>query len=97
MTRPEDNDPMRIERAFIDPGAVFRSPRELLQCADLSREQKVELLRRWEYDVRELQVAEEENMPGHMPVGLDEILEALRELGADLSPERSPPTKQGGS
>lgn len=97
MTHPEDNDPMRIERAFIDPGAVFRSPRELLECADLSHEQKVELLRRWEYDVRELQVAEEENMPGRMPVALDEILHALRELGAEPDPAHSPPTKQGGS
>lgn len=97
MASPDENDPMRIERAFIDPAAVFRSPRELLQSADLSRAQKVELLRRWEYDVRELQVAEEENMPGRMPVGLDEILEALRELGAELDPEHSPPTKHGGA
>lgn len=96
MTRPEDSDPMRIERAFIDPGAVFHSPRELLEHADLSHEQKVELLRRWEYDVREPQVAEEGNMPGCVPVALDEILQALRELGAEPDPARPPPTKQGG-
>lgn len=92
-----EHDPMRIERAFIDPGSVFRSPREVLACGHLSREQKIELLRRWEYDVRELQVAEEENMPGRMPVGLDEILQALRELGAGSAAERSSPTKQGGA
>lgn len=85
-----------IEIALINPANVFHTPQELLEVEDLSREQKIEILRRWEYDVRELQVAEEENMPGRSPVALDEILQALRELGASIDTEHSPPTKQGG-
>jgi hypothetical protein len=50
-----------VEKALLDPGAVFKTPQELLANNDVSREQKIEILRRWEYDVRQLQVAAEEN------------------------------------
>ena len=85
-----------IDRAFISPATVFRAPKEVLEVQDLSRQQKIEILRRWEYDVRELLVAEEENMLGQSDVGLDEVLQALHELGAGVDTEHSPPTKQGG-
>jgi hypothetical protein len=86
-----------VEKALVDPGLVFKSPAELLANQDLSRQQKIEILRRWEYDVRELQVAEEEGMEGPQPVTLDVVLRALRALDAPADTERSAPTKQGGS
>jgi hypothetical protein len=86
-----------VEKALVDPGFVFKTPQELLANNALSREQKVEILRRWEYDVRELQVAEAEGMEGPQPVTLDAVLRALRVLGAPADIERSAPTKQGGS
>jgi hypothetical protein len=86
-----------LEKALVNPGLVFKTPEEVLQRNDLSREQKIEILRRWEYDVRQLQVAEEESMAGPQPVTLDAVLNALRALGASSDPERSAPTKQGGS
>jgi len=86
-----------VEKALLDPSLVFKTPEELLANNELSREQKVEILRRWEYDVRELQVAEEESMDGPQPVTLDAVLSALRALGAPADTERSAPTKQGGS
>ena len=85
-----------IKRALINPADVFRTPQEVLEVQDLSRQQKIEILRRWEYDVRELQVADEENMPGPPGVGLDDVLQALHTLGAGVDTEHSPPTKQGG-
>ena len=85
-----------IKRALLDPTAIFRTPQEVLDVQDLSRKQKIEILRRWEYDVRELQVAEEENMPGPSTVGLDEVLQALHALDAGVDTEHSPPTKEGG-
>jgi hypothetical protein len=85
-----------IDRALMDPTNVFRTPQKVLESQDLSHQQKIEVLRHWEYDVRELQVAEEENMPGQSRIALDEILKALRELGAGVDTEHSPPTKQGG-
>lgn len=86
-----------VEKALVDPTLVFKTPEEVLQRKDLSREQKIEILRRWEYDVRELQVAEDESMSGPQPVTLDVVLNALRALGAPADTERSAPTKQGGS
>ena len=86
-----------IEKALLDPGLVFKTPQELLANNELSREQKIEILRRWEYDVRQLQVAAEESMEGPQPVALEDVLQALRAIGAAADPERSAPTKQGGS
>ncbi len=71
-----------IEKAMFDPTAVFRAPEEVLLREDMSREQKIEVLRRWAYDARQLQVAEEENMGGQQPDILDEILRALHALDA---------------
>jgi hypothetical protein len=86
-----------VEKALLDPGSVFKTPQELLANNELSREQKIEILRRWEYDIRQLQVAEEESMEGPQPVSLEAVLRALRAIGAAADPERSAPTKQGGS
>ena len=86
-----------VEKALLDPGLVFKTPGEVLANNELTRAQKIEILRRWEYDVRELQVADEEGMEGPEPVTLDTVLDALRTLGAPEDTEHSAPTKQGGS
>ena len=86
-----------VEKALLDPGLVFKTPGEILANNELTGAQKIEILRRWEYDVRELQVADEEGMEGPEPVTLDTVLDALRTLGAPEDTEHSAPTKQGGS
>lgn len=86
-----------INNALINPSAVFRTPQEALLREDISRDQKIAILRRWEYDARELEVAEEENMTGPEPDILDEILAALHALDAWADTEHSAPTKQGGT
>lgn len=88
-----------VKKALLNPSAVFHRPQEVVQNKELSREQKIEILRRWEYDSRELQVADEESMtaPQAEAVTLDTILNALRELNAAADVEHSAPTKQGGS
>ncbi len=85
-----------IDKALLDPASVFDSPSEVAKAEDLSRKQKIEILRRWEYDARELQVASEENMPGGNSDLLDKVLEALSALGAKTDQESAAPTKQGG-
>ncbi len=85
-----------IEKAMFDPTAVFRTPEEVILREDLSREQKIEVLRRWAYDARQLEVAEEENMGGQETDILDQICSALHALDAWLDTEYSAPTKQGG-
>ena len=88
-----------VKKALLDPTAVFKQPEEVVRSDDLSRDQKIEILNRWEYDIRQLQVADEESMtaPRPEPVGLDAVLKALRALGAPADMEHSAPTKQGGS
>ena len=86
-----------FEKAQLDPSLVFTTPDELIRRNDLSREQKIEILRHWDYDIRELQVADEENRRGKGPrVTLDAVRRALRDLDALGKTERSAPTKQGG-
>ena len=84
-----------IDKALLDPGSVFEKPSDVPNAEDLTKEQKIEILRRWEYDARELQVASEENMPGNNSDLLDEVLKALNSMGV-YSEESDAPTKQGG-
>jgi hypothetical protein len=87
---------MDLEQAKLDPASVFASPIAVCNASELSRDQKIEILRRWEYDARELQVAAEENMgegPGRL---LDDVLHALHQLEVGVDVDNSPPTKQGG-
>jgi hypothetical protein len=88
---------MNIEKAILNPGSEFTHPDEILSEQTLTHELKIKILRRWEYDARELEVAEEENMGGGPPSMLGEILEALRHLDYEADVDHPPPTKQGGA
>jgi hypothetical protein len=90
---------INIEKALLNPAIAFKNPQEVVESNDLSRQQKIEVLRRWEYDLRELQVADEESMTAPQPeaVTLDIVLKALHSVGAPPDVERTAPTKQGGS
>jgi hypothetical protein len=86
-----------LDAARLDPASVFGSPDDVVGRSDLTRDQKIEILRRWEYDAREILVAEEENMAGPDPgEQLDRVLRALHALGSGPDNESTPPTKQGG-
>lgn len=88
------------EAAKLDPASLFKHPRDVLKERSLTHHQKIDVLRRWAYDEREMAVAEEENMaaasdPDKNNV-LDEILKALAELGEKGDLPDHPPTKHGG-
>jgi hypothetical protein len=87
---------MDIEKAMLDAASVFASPDAVVRDQSITREQKIKILKRWAYDARELEVAEEENMRGGPPSMLGEILNALHSLESDSDTEHSAPTKQGG-
>jgi len=72
------------------------TPAAVLSSEELSRDDKIALLRQWELDLREGMVADEENMPAAEPgpVNLDDVLDALRRLGAETE-FRDVPTKHG--
>ena len=86
-----------IESAKLNPSGVFKTPHDVLNEASLTHEQKVDILRRWSYDEREILVAEEENMLGATDQKdiLHDILECLLQLGIEDDEEIHPPTKQG--
>lgn len=86
----------QIKQAMLDPSQVFSSPADVLAADGLEREDKIEILRRWEYDAHEIQVADEEGFegPGAGQL-LDEIVSALHSLGTGPDVERSPPSKAG--
>jgi hypothetical protein len=90
---------LKSKNGLNDPAATFKNPQQVVDNGMLTREQKIEVLRRWEYDIRELQVADDEGMTAPMaqPITLDSIFAALRSLGAPPDMEHSAPTKQGGS
>jgi hypothetical protein len=71
---------MDFEKAKLNPAAVFKSPQEVFSSQELSLEQKIEILRRWEQDARLMEVAAEESMPGPQPKLLQPIRDALHAL-----------------
>lgn len=89
-------DTERHAKALLDPPSVFDTPAAVLSDRSLTTPQKVEILRRWEYDACEVSVAEEEGMPAQNGETLKQILQALQELVGDIDTSQTPPTKQGG-
>jgi len=83
-----------VKQAMLDPTSVFKDPEEVVADENLSHDQKIEILRRWEYDARELEVAEEEaGLAVHRPDMFDRVVQALHTLGVELGTEHTPPTK----
>ena len=80
-----------LRKAILNPALVFLGPEDVLQRDELTREQKIEVLRRWKFDALQLQVAEEENMGSEQPSDiLDRVLQALHALKAGSNLEDSP-------
>ncbi len=90
----------RFKEAFGDVSRIFKSPRAVLEASDLDRQQKIDLLKQWETDLRLLMVASEENMTGNVPGRtaelLREVLRGLTTLGVDEGQAPAAPTKSGG-
>lgn len=75
-----------FDRAMRDPTSCFDKPNDVLADNSLSKKEKIKVLKQWEYDARQLSIAEEENMlseSGDEPNKLNRIQMALRELGVD--------------
>ena len=90
----------RFQQALGDVSSVFRTPRAIVDASDLTKQQKIDLLRQWETDLRLLMVASEENMTGDVPGRtaelLREVLGCLEQLGVLEGHGTSAPNKSGG-
>ena len=83
-----------VKKAMLNPTSVFKEPEEVVASDELNRDQKIEVLRRWEYDARELEVAEDEaGMAVRRPEMFDLVVQALHMLDVDRDMEHTPPTK----
>ncbi len=92
----------KFESALADVSKVYDHPMRIVDDRDLAASRKIELLKQWEYDLRQLQVASEESMtgdgrPGQTAELLRTVHRALAILGADASGDKSAPTKTGGN
>jgi|AntRauTorcE11898_2_1112593.scaffolds.fasta_scaffold179968_1 hypothetical protein len=86
-----------LDTAMASPASVFTTPDDLVEEGALTRDQKIQALRQWHYDLRELQVATEENMGGEDEGGatLESVKAALRRLEAETDGDAPVPTSHG--
>jgi hypothetical protein len=75
---------MKFDDMLLDPANAFDSPDQVVTAEQLSREQKVQILRRWDNDSRQLMAAQSEGMTSadSGSVVLKQVQEALATLGA---------------
>lgn len=93
-------DQRSFDKLALDVARHFATPQALLAEETLTREQKLALLRQWEYDLHLMQVATEENMTGDAPPGANaerirQVHAAAEELGAELDTEGGGAAKTG--
>ncbi|MCZ6741718.1 MAG: hypothetical protein O7D27_06105 [Alphaproteobacteria bacterium] len=83
-----------VTKAMLDPTKVFKEPKDVVASNELTRNQKIEILRRWEFDARALEMAEEEAGTAILgPEMFDRVVQALHALDAERDTEHGPPTK----
>lgn len=96
MSKRNRPDASWLERARTDPSSVFVNPDEVTDHPELTLEQKLEILRSWEYDAAEVAVAEEEGMRGPEDDLLRRIILAIGRLTPAEEVDAVSPTKQHG-
>jgi dihydroorotate dehydrogenase len=87
---------INLDQALLDPAQVFETPEAVLEEAGLTREQKAEILRRWQYNAAEEDVALEEGMQGSESGMMRRILLALEQVADGIDINHSGPNKQHG-
>lgn len=85
-----------FEKVLLDPASEYSGPEDVLSDQSLSIDQKIELLRRWEYNASEEAVALEEGMPGEESDLLKRILVTIGKIAGPLDLEHTGPSKQHG-
>lgn len=65
------------DRALIAPEEVFKAPLDVVHAESLTLEQKMKVLKHWEANAQDLQVATEESMTGPTSSRLGEVKAAI--------------------
>ena len=69
-----------FDRALIAPEQVFSAPMDVVVTDSMTAAQKLKVLKHWEANARDLQVASEEAMTGPQPSRLAEVRAAILKL-----------------
>lgn len=67
----------QYDRALLNPAEIFKRPNDVVSSDDLTTDQKLEVLKRWETDALLLSVADEENMSGGEPSRIEDVRHAI--------------------
>jgi hypothetical protein len=89
MTNTDTND-TSVDAKKQNPSGSYNDPADVLTDKDLSRDEKIAILREWYYDAMRLQESEGENMSGGEPDRLRSVSKALLELGVSPVKEADP-------
>lgn len=84
-----------LARAEEDPAAVFATPQDVLDRAELSRDEKLRILNRWKLDALDMEVAAEENMAGGEQSMLAQVNLAIEALDGEEPHDGTQTTKHG--
>lgn len=77
---------LTFDELLNDPRAHFDTPGGILRAVDLTRQQRLKLLRRWEQDERALvRAGSESPMTGGEKSMLEDVRETIRHLEADAA------------
>jgi len=68
------------DQALLTPQKIFELPMEVVETESLTTEQKLKVLKRWEADATDLEVASNENMTGGESYRLGEVRRAIHDL-----------------
>jgi len=68
------------DQALLTPQKIFDLPMEVVDTDSLTAKQKLKVLKRWEADAHDLEVATDESMSGGERSRLGEVRRAIHEL-----------------
>lgn len=70
----------RFDEVFLNPQANYEKPQLVLEDVKLSREEKVDVLKKWKAEAIHMQESTAEGFDGGERSHLDEVAKALHEL-----------------
>ena len=68
------------DQALLTPQKIFELPMEVVETESLTTQQKLKVLKRWETDATDMEVASNENMTGGESSRLGEVRKAIHDL-----------------
>jgi hypothetical protein len=69
-----------FDQALLTPESIFDDPMDVVETDSLTPEQKMTVLKRWEANAKDLEVASSESMSGGARSKLDEVGAAIAML-----------------